>query len=212
MPKSKTRKSKSKSSGADVKYGANIGQTSRRTNLMVSGLAVVALAAGGYYWWSSKQTDRQSDDLVSALAQEGQGVLAQVRSPASQGNGHLGVGQTKAYIEIFPTSGDHSETPLKAGVYDRPMPKVNLVHSLEHGAIVIYYENPGEDAARLFKDWASLYTGSFESFIATKSPGLGEAVVLTAWTKSLRLERFDAASAAAFMDAYRGRGPELVTR
>ena len=212
MPKSRLRKVKKNSPVPDVKYGANIGQTSRRTNLTVSGLAVLALAAGGYFWWNSSLTDQKSDDLTTALAQEGQAVLAQVRSRASQGNDHLDPGQTKVYVEIFPTSGDHSATPIKAGVYDKPMPKINLVHSLEHGHIVIYFENPGEEAAQFFQDWSSLYTGSFGSVIATKSPGLGEAVVLTAWTKSLRLDRFDAAGAAAFVDAYRGRGPERATR
>ncbi|MGR3289817.1 MAG: DUF3105 domain-containing protein [Paracoccaceae bacterium] len=92
------------------------------------------------------------------------------------------------------------------------MPKINLVHSLEHGHFVIYFENPGQEAEQFFKDWSSLYAGSFESVIAIKSPGLEEAVVLTAWTKSLRLDRFDAASAAAFVDAYRGRGPERAVR
>ncbi|MGR3289816.1 MAG: hypothetical protein ACU0C9_01285 [Paracoccaceae bacterium] len=116
MPKSKIRKVKRNSPGPDVKYGANIGQTSKRTNVTVSGLAVVALAAVGYFWWNSTLTDRQSDDQIKALAQAGQAVLAQVRSPASQGNKHLDPGQTKAYVEIFPTSGDHSATPIKAGV------------------------------------------------------------------------------------------------
>ena len=38
------------------------------------------------------------------------------------------------------------------------------------------------------------------------------AGVLTAWTKTLRLSSFDAALAAAFVDAYRGRGPEHPVR
>ena len=146
------------------------------------------------------------------LAQEGQGALERVRSPSLQGNEHLAVGETKVYVEIFPTSGDHSATPLKAGFYQKAMPKINLVHSLEHGAIVIYFDEPGEDAIQLFKDWTSLYTGSLDAVIATKSTGLGAAVVMTAWTKSLRLETFDAAGAAAFLDAYRGRGPERAVR
>ncbi len=43
-------------------------------------------------------------------------------------------------------------------------------------------------------------------------PGMGKRVVLVAWTKLLRLRKFDAASAAAFIDAYRGRGPEQRVR
>ncbi|NKW71809.1 DUF3105 domain-containing protein [Rhodobacteraceae bacterium R_SAG10] len=138
--------------------------------------------------------------------------MEQVRSFESQGSTHLAVGESKAYVEVFPTSGDHSPTPLKAGFYERPMPKINMVHSLEHGAIVIYFDEPGEDAIQLLRDWTALYTGGLDAVIATKSSGLGATVVLTAWTKSLRLETFDAASAAAFVDAFRGRGPEQPVR
>ncbi len=42
--------------------------------------------------------------------------------------------------------------------------------------------------------------------------GLGSDLVLTAWTKRLRLASFDAPLAAAFVDAYRGRGPEHPVR
>jgi hypothetical protein len=37
-------------------------------------------------------------------------------------------------------------------------------------------------------------------------------VVLTAWRKILKLDTFEPASAAAFVDAYRGRGPENKVR
>ena len=43
-------------------------------------------------------------------------------------------------------------------------------------------------------------------------PGIGRRVVLVTWTKLLRLRKFDAASAAAFIEAYRGRGPEQQVR
>ena len=42
--------------------------------------------------------------------------------------------------------------------------------------------------------------------------GLGQSVVLTAWAKRLDLDRFDPAPAAAFIDGYRGRGPENPVR
>jgi hypothetical protein len=43
-------------------------------------------------------------------------------------------------------------------------------------------------------------------------PGIGQQIILTAWTKELRLEEFDAAAAAAFIDRFRGRGPEHPVR
>jgi hypothetical protein len=43
-------------------------------------------------------------------------------------------------------------------------------------------------------------------------PGIGEEIILTAWTRELRLPKFDAASAAAFADRFRGRRPEHPVR
>jgi len=52
----------------------------------------------------------------------------------------------------------------------------------------------------------------WSGIVATPMPGIGEAVVLTAWRRMLRLDTFDAATAAAFIDAFRGRGPENPVR
>lgn len=212
MAKSKPRKNKSKSVGSQPGYGANIGQTSSRTNLIAGAVAIVIAVGGGYFWWTGKQADEQSAAVVQTLADAGQGALAQVRSVPSQGNGHLPAGATKNYVEPFPTSGDHSSTPVNAGFYDSEMPKINLVHSMEHGNVVIYYDAPGDEAMQMIRDWTSLYTGFWDGVVATRSPGLGETVVLTAWTKLLRLDSFNAAGAAAFLDQYRGRGPENQVR
>lgn len=212
MPKSKPRKKTGKTSSKSPGYGANIGQTSSRTNLIVGVVGVAVLAAVGAFWWQGKQADSQSEQVVASLVQQGQGALAQVRSTPNQGEGHLSPGQTRNYVEPFPTSGDHASAGLRAGFYKNEMPKMNLVHTLEHGSIVIYYDTPGEDALAQLQDWTALYTGNWDGVVATASPGLGGAVVLTAWTKVLRLEEFDAAGAAAFLDLYRGRGPENQVR
>lgn len=212
MPKSKSRSSAKKSGGSKLSYGANIGKTSSRTNVMVAVAAVLVLAVGLYYFWNQSQEQRQSAGVLEALAQEGQSILTQVQSRPNQGQQHLGAGQTKNYVEPFPTSGDHASAPVSAGYYDRELPKINLVHSLEHGNVVIYYDTPGEESIQTLRDWASLYSGVWDGVVIARSPGLGEAVVLTAWTKLLRLESFDAAGAAAFLDLYRGRGPENPVR
>ncbi len=213
MPKSKSRKSKTNSSGGGgPKYGTNIGQTSGKTNWFVSIGVAAAVAAIAVFWWNSNQANNRSEAAIEVLAAEGSAVLAQVRSVPAQGNAHLGIGVEKRFVEPFPTSGDHASSSLNAGFYTNELPKVNLVHNLEHGNIVIYYETPGEAAIETLKEWASLYRGGWDGVVATASPGLGEVVVMTAWTKLLRLETFDAVSAAAFLDAYRGRGPENAVR
>jgi len=48
--------------------------------------------------------------------------------------------------------------------------------------------------------------------LVVRREGLGQRLILTAWNKILRLDHFDPAVAAAFVDKYRGRGPENPVR
>ena len=180
---------------------------------MIAGaIGVAAVIAIGAFWLNSKRTAFRLEDVVSTLAKQGQPGLTQVRTIPVQGNEHLGIGQEKRYVEPFPTSGDHAASGVKAGFYSNELPKMNLVHNLEHGNIVIYYETPGDEVIEVLKEWTSLYSGAWNGVVATAYPGLGEVIVMTAWNKLLRLEKFDAPTAAAFLDAYRGRGPENAVR
>ena len=52
----------------------------------------------------------------------------------------------------------------------------------------------------------------WDGIVAVPSPGLGEGIVFTAWQKRLTLPRYDETKAAAFIDAFRGRGPENAVR
>ena len=208
MPKSRTRKKSKKSTRKRIDWGGPATKASGRINLVLAAIAVAALAAGGFYLWRSYQT---SGDF-EALAAQGQAALTRVETPSDLGGGHLAPGQGRVYNERFPTSGIHNRVPVNPGFYRDSQPATKLVHSVEHGNIVIYYENPGAEAIQLLKDWTSLYGGQWDGVVAAPSSGLGKAVVLTAWRKILKLDEFDPAAAAAFIDEFRGRGPENRVR
>jgi hypothetical protein len=87
-----------------------------------------------------------------------------------------------------------------------------LVHALEHGNVVIDYGEPAPEGMERLERWAALYDGQWSGLVVTPAVGLGEAAVLTAWTERRELDSFDPAAAAAFIDAYRGRGPEHPVR
>ncbi len=171
-------------------------------------LAVLGVAWGGWSWWQGQQVAAE----FAALARQGQAALAQVEDLPSRGQRHAPAGSRIQYPDEFPTSGSHWPNSVAPGFYTRERRPEALVHSLEHGHIVIYYDTPGEEALRKLRAWAGLYTHPWAGVVVVPKPGLGEAVVLTAWTKRLRLEPFDPAAAAAFIDAYRGRGPENPVR
>src|SRR4051794_14650260 len=62
------------------------------------------------------------------------------RDIAIQGRNHIPVGQAHdPYNSEPPSSGPHYDTPAQAGFYDRAPADENLVHSMEHGYVIIWY-------------------------------------------------------------------------
>ncbi len=78
--------------------------------------------------------------------------------------------------------------------------------------IVIYYDTPAAEVMAMLRDWTDFYCDMWLGLIVTPMPGIGESVVLTAWTRRLSLGRLELAAAAAFIDADRGRGSKNPVR
>ncbi len=149
------------------------------------------------------------------LARAGWDRLARVENLPNAGYDHLAPGQEYQYPSAFPTSGPHSHTPAHPGFYLDLPPLGRLVHSLEHGWIVIYYDSPGEIAVDLLRDWSRKFRGPWSGVVVVRGSRRldpDEAVVLTAWNRRLRLDPFEPTAAAAFVHAFRGRGPENRVR
>ena len=132
--------------------------------------------------------------------------------PAGSDNGHLPADYVYDYGTPFPTSGPHSPRWVAAGIYTEAQPPTELVHALEHGNIVIYYDQPADAVVQRLRELTGEHTGQWDGIVAVPSPGLGEGIVFTAWQKRLTLPRYDEEKAAAFIDAFRGRGPENAVR
>ncbi len=208
MPTRKTRNRPGKGPSGRIGWGGMGAKHWGRANVVLGVIAAVALVAGGLYLWRGNQANNE----FGALVMQGRAALSQVRTPPALGAGHLAPGQSHDYNQRFPTSGIHDPVPVSPGFYQDVLPPTKLVHSVEHGHVVIYYESPGAEAIQLLKDWTSLHDGHWDGVIAVPGAGLGKAVVLTAWRKIFRLNEFDPAAAAAFIDQYRGRGPENQVR
>jgi hypothetical protein len=208
MPKSRVRKKSTKGKPKSLNWGASSAKGSGAINLVLAVVALAAVVAGGLYFWQLQQAGSGFEALIA----KGQPALARVETTPNQSGGHLGPGQGHSYGVAFPTSGIHDRVPISPGFYTEPQRATQLVHAVEHGQIVIYYENPGAEARDTIEAWTALFGGNWDGVVAVPSSGLGKAVVLTAWRKILKLDSFEPASAAAFIDAYRGRGPEKRVR
>lgn len=181
----------------------------RRVHVVLLLISFVGLSLIAWLWVNMQQSQSEFRQQV----EQGQPALSQVRSFTSEGLGqHVAQGSSVYFSTDPPTAGAHYPTPFAPGYYDRPQLSGNLVHALEHGNVVIYYDRPSSEVLQRLESWANRFQDHWAGLIVTPMPGIGEQIILTAWTKELRLAKFDAPSAAAFIDRFRGRGPEHPVR
>jgi len=142
--------------------------------------------------------------------------LTDVEQFSSQGNQHVDQGTQIDYERIPPLSGPHYTSTTDAGFYEETPPLGELVHTLEHGAVVIYYD-PAEttdEANESMRQFAAEHTGTWQSVVAVPNPNDNpEATyVLTAWNHRLYMDEYDPETVHAFLSEYLGRGPENPVR
>ena len=148
----------------------------------------------------------------------------------NDGNTHVSVGTTcrsaeapcgpDPYSSIPATSGPHWDPSGVAnwGAYSTPQNESQVIHNLEHGGIVIWYDPDALDDAQV-AELTSYVEGQVSSgisgrykFILTPWGGaeeLGAAVAVTAWRHLLKLEAFDMDAIRAFADeSYLRYAPE----
>ena len=182
--------------------------TSFSTRYVIYGIAVLALAGAGYGFFAAQQ----EEGAFEAFAAAGQSELKRVETFPNEGRAHVPAGTQINYGTNPPTSGPHFIHWVNPGFYETSKGRSNLVHSLEHGMIVIYYDQPSAEDLETLKRWTALFTGPWSGIVSVRRAGLGEKLILTAWRRILRLDRLETEAAAAFIDAYRGRGPENPVR
>ncbi len=89
------------------------------------------------------------------------------------------------YAQTPPAGGDHNAVWLNCGVYSQPVPNVNAVHSLEHGAVWITY-----DPAEIDADGVQALRAQLPSSYVILSPyeGLPSPIVMSAWNAQVQLD------------------------
>lgn len=133
--------------------------------------------------------------------------LEAVETFDDMGTQHLAAGQeTPEYNSDPPTSGPHAETPAACGVYRQPVPDVNALHSMEHGAIVLQYDP--ELSQEQIVELEEIGRDVGGEIIVAPRPDNPAAVTLTAWTKLLVLDEVDGDVISAFEREFGNRSPE----
>jgi hypothetical protein len=127
-----------------------------------------------------------------------------------EGRTHVPVGTIVVYMTDPPTSGNHYPTPQQGGYFETPIAAGFLVHSMEHGGIIIYY-NPATvtDAQKnSLKALAQAHPGAFSQVICVPRNDPAYPIILTAWTHRLRLTTYDQRRIDGFVTLFLDQGPE----
>jgi cell division septal protein FtsQ len=183
----KARREDRKTAEARTKQIAN---RKRRTRVGLSVLAAVAVVGAIGFVIVDKAT---LDELP--------GVSKQVY----EGRDHVASGQAVAYASATPTSGTHAASSPRCGIYSQQMPAEFAVHSLEHGAVVIWYQ-PSLDTEEI-SGLEAVVNRFDDRVILSPNAELTQPVVATGWN---RLKAYNSADPELeqFIATYRNRGPE----
>jgi hypothetical protein len=195
----------------------------QRSNAPVIALGVGAVALVGFMiWYGIKSSPPPSDATPVVETASPNGCThsnVKVDIPGLENvpcvtENHVPMTQHVAYRTTPPLSGNHYDSWLSPGFYESKQTPELLVHNLQHGNIVVYYNRDLLSASELsqIKKLTDLYTADFETVIAVPYADKTHPVTLTAWENGLHLEKFDSALMDKFIDAFRGRGPEKPVR
>ena len=153
-----------------------------------------------------------------AFANQGEGVRDLVRNPDAAIEG-VQVADTEDlardhvagavdYPSVPPNGGAHNSVPQSCAVYDEPIPAEHAVHSLEHGAVWITYND------ELAEDQVEVLAGKVEGDpygLMSPVPDQESPIVLSAWGRTLELDSASDSRIDDFIEAY-ASGPQTPER
>jgi hypothetical protein len=143
------------------------------------------------------------DPGIGAFGPAPEGVPGTIVVPVSSANhvsGHVD------YPTSPPAGGNHNAVWQTCGFYTVSVTNEYAVHSLEHGAVWITY-NAAVDQTIKNTLAAKAKVGGY--VLVSLYPDNPTPIVVTAWARQLRLERYDDALVNKFIDVYGTDGPTI---
>jgi hypothetical protein len=178
---------------------------SRRRNYLILG-SVIVLIVGALIAQSVMSGSAVKE--LNRLSKAAGGTELNETSDSGSGE-HLAEGEGTTYKESPPTHGPHSASTMKAGVYNEPLATdpagtntiFQAVHSLEHGAVIIWHDGLSkDDRGELERTY-----GDDDKVIVAPYPGLegDDHVVVTAWGREIRMEKLSKDAIDRFIELFR---------
>ena len=200
----KARQSRNKQKNRMIKILAAVGMGILAV-LIIAGLALPSFGGGG------STTVQDFLDRGGFFARPTPGPGEEVEDLGRVHFDTLSERAASGYYNSSPaTSGTHSPTWERCGIFEEPVQDEILVHNLEHGFVNVHYNTTDpvligqvEAAARGLPGWPNYY-------LFAPYPDMDATIALTAWNRVLYLDSVDEDAMEAFAVAYQARGPEVA--
>ena len=194
----------------------------------VIGMMVVGLLIVSYLLLSQKSPASATTDNPAAaqptMAQaSGTGIVVAASTlidgpgvpVADEGRTHVADGEVITYTNYPPSSGTHYGSPASPGYYPDAVPDGNVVHSLEHGYVVLYYKSDTPESVKTqLKDaYTKLPLEKYckvKLLIVPYDKGMTTPFAIAAWDRLERLPSYSYDSLLAFYQAWVDKSPEDV--
>ncbi|WP_327252453.1 DUF3105 domain-containing protein [Streptomyces sp. NBC_01244] len=163
--------------------------------ITASAAIVTALIGFGAWVMIDQQNKKEADEAALKAPVAGE----QTWDAKKLGRNHV---ETPVKYEMNPpVGGDHNPRWMNCDgdVYKNPIPEINAVHSLEHGAVWVTY-NEKAAPADVEKLAATVSKRPYTLMSPVKEQS--GAIMLSAWGKQLTVDKADDARVAAFLTKY----------
>ena len=137
----------------------------------------------------------------------------------AQASLHVAEGTAVTYCSNPPSSGPHYSVWANFQEFDSPVEAPYLVHSLEHGGVVLFYKCEGAcpeiiDQLRAIRDAVPIDERCFSPIrariILVPNPAITTPVAAAAWGATYRAACLDRPSLEAFVRDHYAKGPENI--
>lgn len=180
------------------KHKESISNVSGERKFFIGVIILTFVIFIGGIWLMSKSGKKVAEKLATPLM----GEAIQV-----QGADHIKEGQSHpSYNSDPPTSGWMYDGVAGPGIHDSQVPDERLIHSMEHGAVVVHYKAdlPSEQIDKV----KSAFTSARGKKILVPRENLDAAVAITSWGRLLTLQEVDESAIKLFIETNSDRAPE----
>lgn len=130
----------------------------------------------------------------------------------NEGNAHVAEGSSILYKTYPPSSGSHYPSTAPYGFSEIEVPEGYFVHSMEHGAVVLYYRpDVSNEVKQQLRDlFNKLPAGQFgvQLIVTPYSKGMTTPLAIAAWDRLLLMKEYNFDEIQAFYQSWVNKGPE----